>query len=352
MTVLRKSTVRPWPSVRRPSSSTCSSTLNTSGCAFSTSSSRITRVRLAAHRLGQVAALLVADIARRRADQARHRVLLHELGHVDADHAPPRCRTGTRPAPCTARSCRRRSGRGTGTSRSAGSGRPARRASGGSRSETARDRLVLADHALVQLVFHLQQLVALALAASSRPGCRSTATRPRRSPPRRPCCAAAAVSCISAWPAIFELRVPSSGIRPYCSSDMRCRSPARRAVSISRRARSSSSLTCAAPCTAAFSAFQISSRSAYSRSSSSISSSISAEALLRGLVRLLLQRLALDLQLDQAPVEPVHRLGLGVDLHADPRRRLVDQVDRLVRQQAVGDVAVRQRRPRRRSPGR
>ena len=41
-TVLRKSTVRPWPSVRRPSSSTCSSTLNTSGCAFSTSSSRIT----------------------------------------------------------------------------------------------------------------------------------------------------------------------------------------------------------------------------------------------------------------------------------------------------------------------
>ena len=40
--VLRKSTVRPWPSVSRPSSSTCSSTSNTSGCAFSTSSSRIT----------------------------------------------------------------------------------------------------------------------------------------------------------------------------------------------------------------------------------------------------------------------------------------------------------------------
>ncbi|SHX04412.1 Uncharacterised protein [Mycobacteroides abscessus subsp. abscessus] len=29
--VFRKSTVRPWPSVRRPSSSTCSSTSNTSG---------------------------------------------------------------------------------------------------------------------------------------------------------------------------------------------------------------------------------------------------------------------------------------------------------------------------------
>jgi hypothetical protein len=38
-TVWRKSTVRPWESVRRPSSSTCSNTLNTSGWAFSTSSS-------------------------------------------------------------------------------------------------------------------------------------------------------------------------------------------------------------------------------------------------------------------------------------------------------------------------
>jgi hypothetical protein len=41
-TTLAKSTVRPWPSVRRPSSITWSSTLNTSGCAFSTSSSSTT----------------------------------------------------------------------------------------------------------------------------------------------------------------------------------------------------------------------------------------------------------------------------------------------------------------------
>src|SRR5699024_8488285 len=40
--VERKSTVRPWPSVRRPSSSTCSSTSNTSWCAFSISSSSTT----------------------------------------------------------------------------------------------------------------------------------------------------------------------------------------------------------------------------------------------------------------------------------------------------------------------
>jgi hypothetical protein len=59
-------------------------------------------------------------------------------------------------------------------------------------------------------------------------------------------------------------------------------------------------------------------------------------------VALLAHRLALDLELDHAPVELVHHLGLGVDLHLDPRRGLVDQVDRLVRQEAVGDVAMRQ----------
>ena len=40
--VLRKSTVRPWASVSRPSSSSCSSTFSTSGWAFSTSSNSTT----------------------------------------------------------------------------------------------------------------------------------------------------------------------------------------------------------------------------------------------------------------------------------------------------------------------
>ena len=41
-TVLVKSTVRPWPSVSRPSSSTCNKMLKTSGWAFSSSSSNTT----------------------------------------------------------------------------------------------------------------------------------------------------------------------------------------------------------------------------------------------------------------------------------------------------------------------
>ena len=44
------------------------------------------RVRAPAHGLGELAALLVADVAGRRADEPRDGVLLHVLRHVDADH--------------------------------------------------------------------------------------------------------------------------------------------------------------------------------------------------------------------------------------------------------------------------
>ena len=46
MTVFRKSTVRPWASVIRPSSRTCSSVLKTSVCAFSISSKSTTEYGL------------------------------------------------------------------------------------------------------------------------------------------------------------------------------------------------------------------------------------------------------------------------------------------------------------------
>ena len=42
----------------------------------------------AADRLGQLAALLIADVSRRRADHPGHRVLLHVLRHVEPDHGP------------------------------------------------------------------------------------------------------------------------------------------------------------------------------------------------------------------------------------------------------------------------
>ena len=69
-----------------------------------------------------------------------------------------------------------------------------------------------------------------------------------------------------------------------------------------------------------------------------------AQPLMRSRIFFLFQGFLLDLQLDDAAVDLVQFLGLRIDLHAQPRGRLVDEVDRLVRQEPVGDVAVRQRR--------
>ena len=68
------------------------------------------------------------------------------------------------------------------------------------------------------------------------------------------------------------------------------------------------------------------------------------EPLARRRVGLLLERLALDLELHDPAVDLVELRRHRVDLGAQPRRGLVDQVDGLVGQEAVGDVAVREHR--------
>ena len=80
-----------------------------------------------------------------------------------------------------------------------------------------------------------------------------------------------------------------------------------------------------------------------SRSASSFSSA-SSRAFEASSVSL--RSLALDLELDPAALELIELDRHGIDLHAQPRRCLVDQVDRLVGQEALGDVAVRQGRRR------
>ncbi len=64
------------------------------------------------------------------------------------------------------------------------------------------------------------------------------------------------------------------------------------------------------------------------------------QSLLGGLVGLLLQRLSLDLELTDLPLELVEFRRHRVDFSAQPRGGLVDEVDRLVGKEAVGDVAV------------
>ncbi len=68
------------------------------------------------------------------------------------------------------------------------------------------------------------------------------------------------------------------------------------------------------------------------------------EARLRGVVGLLAERRFLDLQLLDPPRDLVDLGRHRVDLDLQPRGRLVDQVDRLVGEEAVGDVALRERR--------
>src|SRR3546814_18755949 len=68
------------------------------------------------------------------------------------------------------------------------------------------------------------------------------------------------------------------------------------------------------------------------------------EPILRRLIVLALQRLALDLELDDPAVEAFALLGLALDFHAAAARGLVHQVDRLVGQAAIGEVGGGERR--------
>jgi hypothetical protein len=119
-------------------------------------------VRLATHGFGQVAALFVADVARRRADQAGDGMLLHELAHVDADQMvlAVEHELGQRLAQLGLADARRAQEQ-EGAVRPVRIGQPGTRAADGIADQA--HSLVLPDHPLVQLVFHLEQLFALAL---------------------------------------------------------------------------------------------------------------------------------------------------------------------------------------------
>ncbi len=119
-------------------------------------------VRAAPHRLGELAALVVAHVAGRRADEPRHGVLLHVLAHVEADQRRlvVEQELGQRPRQL-----------GLAHARGAEEDERADRALGvleaGARAAHGlahgRHGAVLADHALVQLLLHGEQLVGLLL---------------------------------------------------------------------------------------------------------------------------------------------------------------------------------------------
>ena len=154
---------------------------------------------------------------------------------------------------------------------------------------------------------------------------------------------AAATSCSadSAASSAFS----SSGIVPYWSSAARPRSASRCARSSSIRACSSRSWTSA---TAPDRLLLTLPLGVHRGRALALLGERPLELLTArdraGVVVILAERLQLDLELHDVAVDLVDLGRLRVDLHPDPRRRLVDQVDRLVGQEAVGDVAVAQRR--------
>jgi hypothetical protein len=111
--------------------------------------------------LGELAALLVADVARRRADELGDGVLLHELRHVEADERFIRAEEEVAPGCGPPRFCRRRWGRGRGSCRWAALGvleAGARTADGAGEGG---DGLLLRDDALVQLLLDAEELLRL-----------------------------------------------------------------------------------------------------------------------------------------------------------------------------------------------
>ena len=117
-------------------------------------------VRLAAHGVRQLAGVVVADVARRSADETRDVVLLHELRHVELDHGffAAEHELGQH-----ARQVRLADAGGAEEHEHAD--RPARVLQAGAGAADglgdAVDRLVLADDLLVQDVFHVQQALRL-----------------------------------------------------------------------------------------------------------------------------------------------------------------------------------------------
>ena len=85
MRVLRKSTVRPLASAEVAVLHDLQEHVEGFGVGLLDLVEEDHAVGLAAHGLGKLAALVVADVAGRRADEAGDVVALHELAHVDLD---------------------------------------------------------------------------------------------------------------------------------------------------------------------------------------------------------------------------------------------------------------------------
>ena len=297
----------------------------------------------APHSLGQRAAFLVADIAGRRPDQPGHGMLLHELRHVDADHR--RLVVEQEVGERLGQFGLADAGRAEEHERA---DRPVRILQAGAgtphRLRHRLHRFALTDDALRDLVFHPQQLVALSFehlvdrnTGPARDDMSDVVGRDGLLDHRalavflRLCRGQLLLqfgdAAIGQFARLLELTA-ALGDRQFVARLVELLLQVRRQAELvlfGRPGRGHRGRLFFQP------------RQLFLEP---------RKAVLRRIVLLGLQRLALDLELHDAAVDLVERFRLRIDLHPQPRRRLVDEVNRLVGQEAVGDVAVRQGRGR------
>ena len=300
------------------------------------------RVGLAAHGLGQLAALVVAHVPRRRADQALHRELLHVLGHVDAHHGLLAVEQvlGQR-----LRELRLAHARGAQEQKRAdgavGVGEPGAVAADGAGHRG--HGLVLAHHALVQLVLQVDQLGHLALHHLLHGNARPRGNDLGDLVVRHLLLEDGAVLLlhVQLFLGRMQLLLQRGNARVADLGGLHQVALAGGALLFKLRALEVAlevlhvldGVLLVLPLGLALVEVLLSRGDLAAQR---------FQALLRGLVALLHERLLLDLHLGELALGGVHLLGHRVDLDAQAAGGLVHEVDGLVGQEAVGDVAVRQ----------
>ena len=307
------------------------------------------------HRFGQLPALVVSDVTRRRANQPRHGVLLAILAHVDANHRlfGVKQKLGERLARLGLAHARgpKKQEAANGL---VGVRKP--RAGASHRVADGLQRVRLTNHAPGKLVFHARQLVALALDQSrdrnARPACHNFRNR----------------LCIDLF--LYQ-RVTLA-----LAQDHRGLRALELGFQLAHLAIANASRHFKLPGTLGFLQLHLLGRhllldvldavkflllrfpaagqrtvlllqfrkltlDALEFASRAVRASPTA-SLARSLARFDLERLALNLQLHDPPAELIQLRRHAVDLDAQPRRGFVHQIDGLVGQESIRDIPVAQ----------
>ena len=300
------------------------------------------RIGPAPNRLGELPGLIVTNVARRRADHPRHGVLLLVLGHVDSHHRlfVVEQELGQRAGEFRLADAGRAE-KDEAAQRPVGILQTGARAANGVRDRD--DRLVLSHHALVQAVFHLEQLLDFAF---HQPAHRNA----------RPLAddfgdilfvdlflehALDRLQALQARLLVLDLRLE---FRDAAVLQFRRHRVVAGSLGLFHFDPHALELLLELPAGLDRFFLLLPMRAELQVLFLEVGEVLLEllQPLLRGLVLLLAKGLAFDLELHDAAAHLVQFRRHRVDLHAQLRGRLIHQVDGLVGQEAIGNVALRQ----------